>query len=98
MRYIELGLVIPIEREFGAASTECHQIDDALISLSPQERNCAKRKFRKQARKALGKKSFNKKGPQRKRSAVYAMFWRDTWVEMSKKGDPDLMGNLSDII
>jgi len=98
MRYIELGLVIPIEREFGGPSTECHQIDDALRSLSPQEQNCAKRKFRKQARKALGKKSFDKKGPQRKRSAVYSMFWRDTWVAMSKKGDPDLMGSLSDII
>lgn len=98
MRYIELGLAIPIEREYGAASTECHQIDDALSSLSPQEQNCAKRKFRKQARKALGKKSFDKKVPQRKRSAVHAMFWRSAWSEMSKKGDPDLMGNLSDII
>ena len=26
------------------------------------------------------------------------MFWRDTWVAMRKKGDPDLMGSLSDII
>ena len=98
MKYIELGLVIPIESDFKLVREELSQIDDALKDLTADEQRLSKRKFRKQARKALGKKSFDKKGPQRKRSAVYSMFWRDTWVAMSKKGDPDLMGSLSDII
>lgn len=96
MKYIELGLVIPTESDFKLMREELSQIDDALKGLSADEQRKSKRKFRKQARKALGSKDYDIKGPQRRRSAVYSMFWRDVWAEMKRKDDPDLMGNLAD--
>ena len=96
MRYIERGLIIPNEGDFKLIKTDQTQIDEALQGLTAEDQRMSKRKFRKQARKALGRKNFELKSPQRKRSAVYSMFWRDVWSEMCKKSDPDLMGNLAD--
>lgn len=96
MKYIERGLVVPTEGEYRLIPTKLTQIDEALSGLSAEEQRLAKRKFRKHARRALGTKNFDKKVPQRKRSAVYAHFWREAWSELAKPGDPDLMGNLSD--
>lgn len=94
MRYIELGLVIPTEADYETSS----QINDALNALPPSDQREAKRKFRKQARKALGKKNYCDRNAKRKRSAVYSMFWREAWKSLDKKGDPDLMGNLADFV
>ena len=98
MKYIERGLVVPTEGEYRLIPIKLSQIDDALNSLSPKDQRIAKRKFRKQARRALGPNNFDKRVPQRKRSAVYSMFWKEAWAEIAVKGDPDLMGNLADRI
>lgn len=98
MKYIERGLVIPTESDYRAVPSKQSQIDDALSGLSAEEQRLAKRKFRKQARRALSPKNFDKKVPQRKRSAVYSMFWKEAWSELKRNDDPDLMGNLSDYV
>ena len=99
MRYIELNLVIPAAEESRLTRSEnLKQIDEALESLAQDERRIITRKFRKQARKVLGNKKFNKISRTRKRSAVYSAIWRDVWKEMEIKTDEDLIGNLASFV
>jgi len=99
MRYIELNLVIPAAEESRFTRSEnLKQIDEALESLTQDERRIITRKFRKQARKVLGNKKFNKISRTRKRSAVYSAIWRDVWKEMEIKTDEDLIGNLASFV
>lgn len=99
MRYIELNLVIPSAEESRFTRSEnLKQIDEALQSLTQEERRIITRKFRKQARKVLGNKKFDKISRNRKRSAVYSAIWRDVWKEMEIKTDEDLIGNLASFV
>ena len=99
MRYIELGLVVPIahESKFAGAGRN-NQIDEALNTLSQDDRRKTTRKFRKQARKALGKHKFDKISSSRKRSAVYSAIWRKAWADLDIKTDEDLIGNLASLV
>ena len=99
MRYIELNLVIPAAEESRFTRSEnLKQIDEALQSLTQDERRIITRKFRKQARKVLGNKKFDKISRTQKRSAVYSAIWRDVWKEMEIKTDEDLIGNLASFV
>lgn len=98
MIYIELGLVVPTGHESRFAGlSHNNQIDEALGTLTPEERRKTTRKFRKQARNALGKKKFDKISCARKRSAVYSAIWRKAWSDLDVKTDEDLIGNLASL-
>lgn len=99
MKYIELGLVVPIAHEsiFAAANSN-NQINEALNTLSHDDRRKTTRKFRKQARKALGKNKFDKISCSRKRSAVYSAIWRKAWSDLDIETDEDLIGNLASFV
>lgn len=96
MRYIELDLVVPTSHESSfTGSSNTRQIDEALSTLSAEEKRKTTRKFRKQARKALGKNKFGKISRPRKRSAVYTAIWKNAWADLEIKSDEDLIGNLA---
>jgi hypothetical protein len=66
---------------------ELHDVDMALASMSPEERQAATRKFRKLSRKlGKGKKIKSRGG---KRSALYSAFWRIISEEIDPKIDFD---------
>jgi len=98
MRYIDLDLVVPAADDFRyIRSGNLTQIDEALKTLPPDERRRITRKFRKQARKILGSKKFDKISRARKRSAVYTSFWQSVWKSLEIKTDEDLIGNLASL-
>jgi hypothetical protein len=98
MRYIELDLVVPTADDFKyVRSGNLKQIDEALKTLTPEERRRTTRKFRKQERKIFGGKKFDKISRSRKRSGVYTHIWRDVWKALEIKTDEDLIGNLASL-